>query len=78
MEDLFVPEGRNTQHLWIGLFGFMVFCALSLISYVTPLALPLMVLVGLALPLIWAWSTKEWKVMGFSRRNLGMALRYRY
>jgi len=63
-----------TRHTRIGLIGCLGFCALSLLSYVTSLAVPLMVLVGLALPLVWAWRTGEWEAMGFSRRNLGAAL----
>lgn len=58
----------------IGLVGGAAFCGISLLSYVTPVAVHLMVLTGLLLPLVWGWRTKEWAAMGCHRRNLGAAL----
>ena len=64
------------RHTRIGLIGYLGFCSLSLLGYVTPLAIQFMVLVGLALPLAWGWRTGEWQAMGFSLRNLGAALKW--
>lgn len=63
-----------SRHRLIGLVGAVGFFGISLLSYVTPAGVPLMVLTGLLLPLVWGWRTREWAAMGFHRRNLGAAL----
>ena len=62
------------RHFLIGLIGAAGYCALSLLSYVAPLAMHLMVLGGLALPLVWGAVTRDWRAMGFRRRKLGLGL----
>lgn len=54
--------------------GYVVFCGLSLLSKFVYPFFGLVVLVGIALPLVWGRLTGEWSLMGFSRRNLGLAL----
>ena len=54
--------------------GYVVFCGLSQLSRVVYPFFGLVVLVGIALPLVWGRFTREWSLMGFSRRNLGKAL----
>ena len=68
------PDRTANTHLFQALAGAAVFCALSSLSFAVPMALSLMVLTGLALPLIWGWVTGTWEFMGFTKRNLGAAL----
>jgi membrane protease YdiL (CAAX protease family) len=63
-------------HLVEALVGSAAFCAISLLSLSVPLALPLMVLSGIAVPLAWGKMTGTWEFMGFTRRNMGSALRW--
>jgi membrane protease YdiL (CAAX protease family) len=58
------------------LIGFLAFCAISLLSFIVPMALPLMVLVGIALPLAWGWRTGDWVFMGFTWQNAASAIRW--
>jgi membrane protease YdiL (CAAX protease family) len=67
-------QAEATRHIRIALIGSLGFCILSSLGYLTSLGTQLMVLAGLALPLVWGWRTGEWEAMGFSRRNLGAAL----
>ena len=63
-------------HLLQALVGTTAYCALSLLSFALPWALSLMVLTGIALPLIWGKRTGNWESMGFTRRNMGPAVRW--
>lgn len=61
---------RKANALFLqALVGTAAYCALSLMSFAVPLALSLMVLTGIALPLIWARRTGTWEFMGFTRRK---------
>ena len=60
----------------IQLVGYAGFCAISFLSFSVPLALPLMVLTGIALPLAWGRMTGNWESLGFTRRNMGSAIRW--
>ena len=56
--------------------GALVFCAISLLSFIVPIALPLMVLFGIALPLARGWRTGTWVSMGFTGQSAGSAIRW--
>ena len=60
---------KANAHLLQALVGTVALCALSLMSVAVPRALSLMVLTGIALPLIWARLTGTWDFMGFTRRK---------
>jgi len=60
--------------LFLILAGYAAFCGLSLLSKVVYPFFGLVVLVGMALPLLWGRRTGKWAAMGFSRKNMGMAL----
>ncbi len=67
--------GRKARrHLIEALIGFTGFCAISFMSRSVPLAIPLMVLCGVALPLAWGWMTGGWESMGFTRKNMASAV----
>lgn len=76
MEDLLDAESRNAkrQALAEAVTALVAFCALSLLSRLVPLLFLLVVGGGLLFPLIWGVFTKDWKSMGFTRRNLGPGL----
>ncbi len=67
---------NDSRHLVEAAIGFVVFCAVSFLSFSVPIALPLMVLSGIALPLAWGWRTGAWVSMGFTARNAGSAIRW--
>ena len=67
---------KANAHLFQALVAYAAFCALSLLSFSVPLALPLMVLSGIVLPLAWGKMTGTWDFMGFTRQNLGAAVRW--
>jgi membrane protease YdiL (CAAX protease family) len=69
-------DTKANTHLLQALVGTVAFFALSLLSFAVPWALSLMVLGGIALPLIWGRITGTWAFMGFTRQNLGAALRW--
>ena len=69
-------DKKANAHLFQALIGYAAFCALSLLSFSVPLALPLMVLSGIVLPLAWGRMTGTWEFMGFTRQNLGAAVRW--
>ena len=54
--------------------GYAVFCGISLLSRSVYPFFGLVVLIGIALPLVWGRSTGEWSLMGFSRQNRRKAL----
>ena len=74
--DRTARDRKANVHLLQALVGTAAFFALSLLSFAVPLALSLMVLTGIALPLVWGRMTGTWELMGFTRRNLGAALRW--
>nr|NIV34409.1 hypothetical protein [Anaerolineae bacterium] len=69
-------DRKANAHLLQALVGVATYCALSLLSFAVPWALSLMVLTGIALPLVWGRTTGAWEFMGFTRCNLGAALRW--
>ena len=69
-------DSKANAHLLQALFGTAGYCALSLLSFAVPPALSLMVLAGIALPLIWGKIAGTWEFMGFTRRNIGPAVRW--
>ena len=79
MENSIVRTERDTQHANRKAFieaitALLAYYGLSLLSrLVAPLFL-LVVGSGLFFPLIWGILTKDWKTMGFTRRNIGQAL----
>jgi membrane protease YdiL (CAAX protease family) len=76
MEDAPIVQKKASRHLVEALLGYAVFCAISFLSLSLPLALPLMVLSGIALPLAWGKMTGNWAFMGFTGRNVGSAIRW--
>jgi len=62
------------RHLIEALIGFVAFCAISFMSLSVPLAIPFMVLCGVALPLAWGWMPGGWEFMGFTRKNMASAV----
>jgi membrane protease YdiL (CAAX protease family) len=69
-------ETKDCRHLIEALIGYAAFCAISFLSQSVPLALQLMVISGILLPLAWGRMTGNWEIMGFTRRNIGMAIRW--
>jgi membrane protease YdiL (CAAX protease family) len=67
-------KANNGSRLLAIIVGYVVFCGLSQLSRVVYPFFGLVVLIGIALPLVWGRFTGEWSLMGFSRRNLGEAL----
>ncbi len=71
-----VPAGRGRvkRPLVEAALAYAAFCALSLASrFVLPL-FAIVVLVGIAFPLIWGRVTGNWESMGFARQRVGSAL----
>jgi hypothetical protein len=56
---------------------YAAFCGLSLISRLTPPVFFLVVVSGIAFPLIWGRVTRDWAAMGFTRPRLVPALAWR-
>lgn len=76
MKNSPVPKSQDTKRkaLAEAIIAFLAFCGLSLVSrLVAPLFL-LVVGAGLFFPLIWGMFTKDWRTMGFTRRNIGPGL----
>ena len=79
MQNSPVTEGQTTQDakrkaLTEAVVALLAFCGLSLLSrLVTPVFL-LVVGAGLFFPLVWGVFTRDWRTMGFTRRNVGPAL----
>jgi len=68
------PKKETHRHLIEAVIAYAVFCGLSFLSrFVLPVFL-LVVIGGLAFPLLWAKITRSWASIGFTRRNLGQAL----
>lgn len=79
MENSIVRTERDTQHANRKAFieAITVLLAYYGLSLLSRLVAPLFLLVvgsGLFFPLIWGILTKDWKTMGFTRRNIGQAL----
>jgi len=79
VENSIVRTERDTQHANRKAFieAITVLLAYYGLSLLSRLVAPLFLLVvgsGLFFPLIWGILTKDWKTMGFTRRNIGQAL----
>jgi len=79
VENSIVRTERDTQHANRKAFieAITVLLAYYGLSLLSRLVAPLFLLVvgsGLFFPLIWGKLTKDWKTMGFTRRNIGQAL----
>jgi membrane protease YdiL (CAAX protease family) len=68
------PQETKRKSLAEALIALFVFCGLSVLSRFAPAVFLLVVVSGIAFPLIWAKFTKDWAAIGFTRRNLGQAL----
>ena len=68
------PKREIQRHLIEAIIAYVAFCGLSVLSrFVAPVFL-LVVVSGIAFPLVWAMLTRSWSSIGFTRRNLGQAL----
>jgi membrane protease YdiL (CAAX protease family) len=76
MENSLVPKSQHAKRkaLAEAVVALGLFCGLSLLSRLVPLLFVLVVGGGLFFPLIWGMFTKDWRTMGFTRRNLGRSL----
>jgi membrane protease YdiL (CAAX protease family) len=79
MESPPVPEGQSPQNarrkaLTEAVIALSVFYGLSLLSRLVAPVFLLVVGGGILFPLIWGVFAKDWKSMGFTRRNTGQAL----
>lgn len=79
MENSFAQSELGIQHskrkaLTEAVIAFLAFCGLSLLSRLVALIFLFVVGSGLFFPIIWGLFTKDWKTMGFTRRNMGQAL----
>jgi membrane protease YdiL (CAAX protease family) len=68
-----ILQGTKRRSLTEALVALVVFCGLSGLSRLSPPVWALVPISGIAFPLLWAWRTREWAKMGFTRRNLGRA-----
>ena len=69
-----IPQGTKRKSSTEALIALVAFCSLSALSRLFPLVWLLVPVSGMAFPLLWAWRTRDWARMGFTRRNLGQAL----
>jgi membrane protease YdiL (CAAX protease family) len=67
-------SGRRSNSLVEASVGYGAFCALGTLSRFIPAVFVLFVAYGIALPLVWAALSRNWRALGFSRRHLGSAL----
>jgi len=66
---------RSTQRSLIEAAGaFAAFCGLSLVSRLVLPVFLLVVIAGIAFPLVWARLRGDWAAIGFTRRRIGQAL----
>ena len=64
----------NKRLLAEALIAYVVFCSLSLVSRFVLPAFFLVIVCGIAFPLIWGRITRDWSALGFTRQKLGWAL----
>jgi len=65
---------ETKKYLIEAVIAYVVFCGLSVSSRFVPPVFFLVVVSGIAFPLVWAKLTRDWVSIGFTRRNLGQAL----
>jgi membrane protease YdiL (CAAX protease family) len=68
-----IPQAMKRKSLTEALVALVAFCGLSALSRLFPPVWALVPFSGIAFPLLWAWRTREWARMGFTRRNLSQA-----
>lgn len=68
------PKKETQRHLIEAVIAYVAFCGLSVLSRFVPLVFPLVVVSGIAFPLVWAKLTRDLAAIGFTRRNLRQAL----
>ena len=68
------PKKETQRHLIEAVIAYAAFCGLSVLSRFVPLVFLLVVVGGIAFPLVWAKLTRDWAAIGFTRRNLRQAL----
>jgi len=69
-----IPQEKKRKPLAEALIALVAFCGLSVLSRFVPAVFLLVVISGIAFPLVWAKLTKDWAAVGFTRRKLGQAL----
>jgi membrane protease YdiL (CAAX protease family) len=76
MENSLASKSQDTKRkaLTEAVIALVAFCGLSLLSRVVAPLFLLVVGGGLFFPLLWGMFTKDWKTMGFTRRNILPAL----
>jgi membrane protease YdiL (CAAX protease family) len=67
-------RASGTRHLLRTFAAYAAFCLLSAVSRLSEAGFSLMVFGGILFPLAWGWRTGSWAEMGFTRRNLSLAL----
>jgi membrane protease YdiL (CAAX protease family) len=65
---------QESSQLILAIFGFMVFCGLSLLSQAVYPLFGLVTLIGIAFPLIWGKFIGTWVEIGFSKQKIRSAL----
>jgi hypothetical protein len=68
------PKQEPRRHLIEAVIAYVAFCGLSVLSRFVPPVFLLVIVSGIAFPLVWAMLTRDWAAIGFTRRNLGQAL----
>ncbi len=68
------PRTGVRRQLSEAIAALAAFSALSILSRVVQPVFFLVVVAGIAFPLIWARRTRDWGALGFTRQNLGPAL----
>lgn len=67
-------NSATTRPLVEALVAYAAFCGISVLSrFILPLFF-LVIVGGIAFPLIWGRVTRDWAAMGFTRQRLGQAL----
>jgi len=69
-------KNEAQRHLIEAVITYVAFCGIGFLSrFVLPVFL-LVLVSGIAFPLVWAKRTRSWSSIGFTRRNLGQALQW--
>lgn len=64
-----VLRGEPRKSLVQAILAYIVFCGLSALSRLVPILFLLMVIIGIAFPLVWAKVHGDWESIGFTRRK---------
>jgi membrane protease YdiL (CAAX protease family) len=74
IENLTNTQRKGGKSTIVALVGLVTFLLISFLSQFAPLLLHVMVITGIAFPLVWGKWTGSWREMGFTKRHLGRAL----